>query len=431
MYAVFSASIYYRMAKTPLFISCILLFALCCSGSDAEPQDQGFPNEIPFEVGLDIPPKISVQESKIESNQLDIQFTITDTDSESVIVRVFGWHRTNEEYVDLTSQFSGDTGNAVATGERKTISGPISADYDHLKIEASNTSPPTLADLAAEVSKSRIKQDVEAMDGVRNFRSGVGLLTETRNYIDAQFQAHGLLSERQAFTYIGGNHENVIGTLTGLVKPEKRLQISGHFDTVTTTPGADDNASGTAGMLEAMRILSLFDFDKSIDFLGFDLEESGLIGSKRYISQIGRNQEIEGLINFEMIGYTCRSAECEGKSLADTSIYNVSNPEGAALGQAFEANGKLYAPGLKISTVASDGSPDYRRSDHAPYWDAGFDALFLTDGANFRNPHYHQTTDHATTLDFDFTSNIVRTAVTTIAQLAGWRDRGIAIVPLN
>ena len=77
-------------------------------------------------------------------------------------------------------------------------------------------------------------------------------------------------------------------------------------------PGADDNGTAIAGMLEAMRILSGFSFRNSLRFIGFDLEEPGLKGSIRYVSSsIPDYEEIGGVLNMEMIGYTCEEPNCQ------------------------------------------------------------------------------------------------------------------------
>lgn len=74
-------------------------------------------------------------------------------------------------------------------------------------------------------------------------------------------------------------------------------------------------------------------------------------------------------------------------------------------------------------------NPNFRRSDHARFWDAGIPALFINDGANFRNPHYHQPTDRLDTIDLAFMTNIVKTTVATIARLAGLQHSGISLSP--
>ena len=411
----------------------IVLLFLSCKGKDDDSSgtlEIDFPTEYNFTPGLNIPPRIQLNGSVAQDGNMILDFNLTDKDDETVIVRLFAWNEQTQAYDEVTGNASGDLGENVSTTGSKRISWPIEAGYGHLKLEASNATPPTLQDMVNEVSKARISTDIMLMDGVRHFSQGPELLEKTRAYIEFLFQEHEVQHFRQAFSRSGFDHENVIGSLAGKTEPEKHLQVSGHFDTIANTPGADDNASGTAGMLETMRILSLFEFDKSLDFLGFDLEESGLVGARNYVNLTGRNLDIEGLINFEMIGYTCRSAECEDKPLADTSIYNIAPPQFAALRQAFHQAGADYVPELRISSVEADGDPNFRRSDHAPFWDAGKPALFITDGANFRNPHYHQHTDTESTIDYDFASQIVKTAVVTLARLAGWRDRGIEIIPL-
>lgn len=80
--------------------------------------------------------------------------------------------------------------------------------------------------------------------------------------------------------------------------------MDAHYDGVLNAPAADDNGSGVAGMLEALRILANYNFEHSLNFIGFDFEESGLIGSQRYVQNgIKSFEDIQGVLNFEMIGY--------------------------------------------------------------------------------------------------------------------------------
>jgi len=253
----------------------------------------------------------------------------------------------------------------------------------------------------------------------------------TRNYIRQQMQTRQLPVENQNFVHQGDTGVNIIATLQGQSENPDVYLIDGHYDTVITSPGADDNASGTAGMLEAMRVLSQFNSKHSIRFIGFDKEELGLRGSRFYAAQLPNDHNIAGMINFEMIGYTCTGQpECVNFPNADTSIYNIRSAFATTLSDTFNQIGATHVPALKITPVTDDGDPNFRRSDHAPFWDRGVDALFLTDGANFRTPHYHRLTDRLSTMDTEFMTQIVKTAVGTLATLAEVTHTDSDISPL-
>jgi Zn-dependent M28 family amino/carboxypeptidase len=267
--------------------------------------------------------------------------------------------------------------------------------------------------------------DIEFMQGNRHHLTGPAHLEATREYVEQQMTARGLPVERQVFNRLGTPGANIIATLEAPTDNGGYYIIDGHFDTFDGTPGADDNASGTAGMLEAMRVLSQFNSEYSIEFIGFDQEEFGLLGSRYYVDQLSPGDSVLGLINFEMIGYTCTDQpECAGLPLADTAIYNISSESANTMSDTFVAVGATHVPGLKIVSSADDDNPDHYRSDHAPFWTIGVDALMLSDGANFRTPHYHQGSDVIDHLDLEFMTRVVKTAVGTLVTVAGVTHTG-------
>ncbi|MEM9856438.1 MAG: M28 family peptidase [Bacteroidota bacterium] len=355
--------------------------------------------------------------------RLTITFDIQD-DNDFVSISIAGWNEANDTWTDISSSSNGDIGNQVGVGKEKSIDINDLKNYTKLELKATDSHVIDKREILKFISKDRIEEDVRKMSGVRSHQNPT-LLNKTREFIASEFNSYELETSRHSFKHGSSNVENVIGHLKGTKYPESRYLICAHFDTVNTTPGADDNASGTAGVLEAMRVLSQFQFEYSIDFLAFDLEEFGLVGSRRYVKDIASGQDIKGVFNFEMIGYPCRSHECQHLD-GETSIYNIAVPESGELQAEFNFQGSEYVSDLEIHSVEADGDFNYRRSDHAPFWAAGFQALFLTDGANFRNPHYHQGSDTPETLDYEFAANIVRTTVLTIMELAR-EDRSTSI----
>ena len=103
-------------------------------------------------------------------------------------------------------------------------------------------------------------------------------------------------------------------------------------------------------------------------------------------------------------------------------ITNVANEVSNPLKETFDSCAAVYVPDLRVISLATPGTgaltPDLSRSDHAPFWFAGYQALMLTDGANFRNPNYHESTDNISTLDFEFMTNVVKATLATAAKLA-------------
>ena len=144
--------------------------------------------------------------------------------------------------------------------------------------------------------------DATKNQGFRNRDFVTGSMTgslgnqEAQKYIEDQFTNMGLTVSVQ------GPYKNVVGELTGTKTPEKVYIIGGHFDHISgDSPGGDDNASGTAGVLEAARVLSQYYFESTIRFICFNAEEDGLKGSADYVANIPQEENIIGMINMDMI----------------------------------------------------------------------------------------------------------------------------------
>ncbi len=219
---------------------------------------------------------------------------------------------------------------------------------------------------------------------------------------------------------------NLIAEKTGTTRPEEVVLIGAHYDAFFS--GADDNSSGVAAVLELARLFSTRSFDRTVRFVGFDLEEMGLVGSTRYVGSVASNEPIVASIAFDCIGFTHPTQSSlpglpspkEGNFLAV-----IANGQSELRAQQTrllnEALGGLV-PLVGIIAPADGASPvagNLMRSDHAPFWLAGREALFFTDTANFRNPNYHQQSDLPETLDPAFLRANVRLAAVTAAYFAG------------
>lgn len=378
-----------------------------------------------------------------EGDELDVQLRISADDGLTFLIPV--------------DSLEGDVGYPVSIGTEKQILWHYEPDSLNLaggqmligKIIADDRQVVDIAEIVATVDSAQLVADLMWLEGVRHRIANPDHLAEVRDSIEQRFHQHNLQVEIQNFAYGNYDAANYLGRLPGLLEEEKTYIVDGHFDTVLNSPGADDNGSATIGMLEAMRVLSGYQFSQSIQFIGFDLEEEGLVGSIKYVNEgIKDFQEIEGVFNFEMIGYTCDEPNCqsvpfgfnllfpdaysqlEDMEFKGTFINNVANTDSDALMEAFNQYAAQYVPDLKVVSFAAPGNatiaPDLRRSDHAPFWDAGIPALMLTDGANFRNPNYHTPGDTLGNIDFAFLTNVVKATVATVAELAGIKHAGTA-----
>lgn len=250
-----------------------------------------------------------------------------------------------------------------------------------------------------------------------------------RELMRSRFEALGYTVTTQ-FTDDGDlSTSNLIAEKVGTTRPDEIVLVGAHYDAFYG--GADDNSSGVAAVLELARLFSSRSFDRTVRFVGFDLEEMGLVGSTRYVGSIASGEQIVASIAFDCIGYSNSAPDTQlslpGLPAPDAgdfvAIIANAQSEGRAL-QTRLLNDALGGLAKMVGIVApSDGaSPiagNLMRSDHAPFWLAGREALFFTDTANFRNPHYHQQTDLPDTLNPDFLRDNVELAAVAAAYFAG------------
>ena len=271
----------------------------------------------------------------------------------------------------------------------------------------------------------RVRSHLQALISERHPVSSPASLRRAQDYIAEEYRRVGLRVSFHAFRALGGTYKNVIGTLrparSAFHRAKPPLIIAAHYDTVQDTPGADDNASGLAAMLEAAGRLHEASLSREIRFIATCLEEQDLLGSVAYAASLREaNEEILGAIVLECVGYT---SEREGSQTAPPAmpiaiprvgdfLGIVANTASAPLAKSFEQAAKREVADLKTVSLVVPGQgeqlPDSRRSDHAAFWQFGYPALMLTDTANFRNPHYHCSTDTLETLDLSFIRRVVQ-----------------------
>lgn len=219
---------------------------------------------------------------------------------------------------------------------------------------------------------------------------------------------------------------NVYAELPGTKYPEEVILIGSHIDAFYG--GADDNTSAVAAMLEAARIAKNFSFERTIRFISFDLEEFGSIGSTRYV-EAGLADDVKAALIMDVIGYRSYEAGSQknvmGIRLPDVGDYLmvIGNSDSREMTQQITEIGNTYNLSKSQGVLApGDGafflSQALMRSDHGLMWYKGIPAVFLTDGANFRNPNYHLPSDIPETIDTDFLTGNTKVLMAAIALLA-------------
>jgi len=285
----------------------------------------------------------------------------------------------------------------------------------------------------------RLQTHLQALVGERHPVSSPEALKQAKNYLTEQFRRLGLKVTLHPFDALGGTYYNVVAALSpsvsaGSPAPNEGppLLLAAHYDTVPGSPGADDNASGLAVLLEVARSLRDMPLSREVRFIGFCLEEEDMLGSLAYAAHLkAGNQALRGAIVLECVGY-CSVEEGSqlvppGLPITVPSIGNflgiVGNVASADLATSVERSANRAVPDLKTVSLLVPGQgelfPDTRRSDHAAFWAYGYPAVMLTDTANFRNPHYHQPTDSLETLGLTFLEQVAAATTAAAIRLVG------------
>ncbi len=411
------------------------------------------------------PPTVFINSANVNeiNKTVTINYNLQDAQNDACTV----WLKYSKDggvyYDSIAANFlTGAVGNGVSGGNNKSLiwnysSVSTNIYASRIKLYASDNQIVSINDLINQVDSNLLRSNLNYVAGVRHLATSPVLINKVRDSIESKFKANNLETEKQSFTFNSQTGINIIGRKAGVFNEAKTYIIDAHYDGVANSPGADDNGSGVVGLLEAARILSKYNFENSIKFIGFDFEESGLIGSLRYNQNgIKSYETINGVLNFEMIGYYTNKVNSQstpaGFNLLFPQTYNAlvadsfrgnflvvcGNTNSNLLTNTFLNATTNYVPQLKALSVEvpQNGqiAPDFRRSDHASFWDNNVKALMLTDGADTRNKAYHTAGDSIGNLNFTFMSNIVKATIATAATLAKPISAGFAefnIAPLS
>ena len=206
------------------------------------------------------------------------------------------------------------------------------------------------------------------------------------------------------------------------------ILIGAHYDTVPGTPGADDNATGVAVLLELARAIALQALKYPVQLVAFDMEEAGYFGSSHHAAKYKQQQQsIRLMISLEMLGYCDRTPNSQSYPAGLKYFYPNTGNFIALIGNlrtvrdmiALSRNIRKVGQPCEWLPVPNRGLvvPDTRRSDHVPFWDNGYPAIMVTDTANMRNPHYHKPSDKIETLDLDFLAGVCLGLIEAIRHL--------------
>ena len=259
-------------------------------------------------------------------------------------------------------------------------------------------------------------------------------LDRTIRYITSELREYGYTVEEQPYEYKEGAYKNIYAVKTGTKEPGRILVVGAHYDTVKGTPGADDNASAVAGMLELARLLAATPLDKTVHFVAFTLEEPPLFRSRymgSYVYAQGLHKagaDVEGMICLEMIGFFSDGPDSQFFPLpfmrwaypkTGNFITLVSNLQSKGFLQNVKA-GFVNGTDLPVETLSTVSVvPGVDFSDHRSFWKFGYHALMVTDTAFYRNPQYHGPGDVPEILDYERMTEVVLGLKASIEQVAG------------
>jgi Zn-dependent M28 family amino/carboxypeptidase len=278
--------------------------------------------------------------------------------------------------------------------------------------------------------KDRILDTVKKLEGLRDGHAHYDELLERAEYIEKEFASSGFAVERDEFYVNGRLHWNIVATSSGIKDRSEWTLVGAHYDAVVESPGADDNASGVAVMLEAARVLGP---REGLKCVAFTLEEpqtdtvSFLIGSRHFVKKMkSLGHRYRAAFILESVGYLSHESESQllppfvkAPSVGDF-IGVVGNRKAEGIMAEFR-EAAAQVPGLKVVTYASPLRgfllPETRFSDHAPFWDAGYPAVMITDTAMFRNPNYHTPYDTSESLSPDFMAQVAGALILTLGRL--------------
>lgn len=245
------------------------------------------------------------------------------------------------------------------------------------------------------------------------------------DWIHSQFTSFGI--DSVYFQYFDSSiKDNVVAIIPGVKDPTKIVVIGGHYDSITGNhdycPGADDDATGTACVIECARILSQYQFDYTLAFVAFGGEEVGLVGSNAFAQLAAAGgDDIVAAICVDMIGYVA------GGDALDLDI--ISNGSSVWLRDMAMQAGSDYTPGF---SVVNGSIPGGASSDHASFWASGYDAILFFEDSGSYSPYIHSGND-VVGISYNSTElaeKSVRTAVGMLATLAEPFDVAIEHSPL-
>ena len=250
----------------------------------------------------------------------------------------------------------------------------------------------TIQDYVARVDAHSIKEDVEMLANFKSRQAGSADNQKATAKLKEIFVSLGL--EVKEFCYRAGAC-SLVADKKGESKPDEVIMLLGHFDSVGKNfAGADDNASGTAVLLEVARVLKDYGNKRTFRYFATNGEENGLLGAEHYARQLINSGEIKKVvlaINMDMVGYNSNGIV----ELETDSQYED-------LAKWFSSLASSYTSLKTKITIGAWGS------DHVPFINGGVPTLLTIEDWSTKTPCYHMECDKPSTLNYNYAAQIAK-----------------------
>lgn len=279
-----------------------------------------------------------------------------------------------------------------------------------------------IRDAVGRVESARIADDLRRLTSFPSRHSRSEGCDQAARLLQDRFREAGFDDVTfQEFSLAGKTCRNVVCTKPGTARPEQVIVIGAHYDSRSRdigdpdapAPGADDNGSGTVGLLELARVLKGVETTQTIRFVAFSGEEQGLVGSTAFAKQARADgMPISLMINMDMIGHPMDQAAQEVYVESDNGNRSRGNDEGSR--KVAETMTRAAATFTKLKTKSG---PIYG-TDYMPFEAQGYVVVGVFDGAD-KAPFYHSDSDALDVVDTQYTSEVVRLVLATVLEIAG------------
>jgi len=296
---------------------------------------------------------------------------------------------------------------------------------------------PTLSSGETQL-RNALRSDVEMLSGTIGQRNSLNYagIKKAAEFLEAELNTAGYTVNHNRYQIDGKDYDNLEVEIKGSDRPDQIMLIGAHYDSVPFSPGANDNTSGTAATLELAKLFAKTKPARTLRFVHFVNEEQPFartenMGSLVYAKQAkAKGETIMAMFSLESLGYYTDRPNSQPYpaplSLFYPSVGNfisfIGNVDSRKLVRTaihdFRLKAKFPSEGAALPNLI----PGVGSSDHWSFWQMGYPAIMVTDTANYRDPHYHQSSDRPENLDYDRFARVTFGLAQVIADFTGTKE---------